>query len=171
MYFWSKIDSQERLLECLNGGYVVNLHTCEFYCQYKNKNRYYVRSESIDIPRPEFLECDLSPLWGVMEVKPPKKETLRKYGLDLNQWIELVAQKQGRCWVCGRTPDPTGSVRFVVDHEHVKDYKKKSADEKRKFIRGILCWNCNKNFLGKGITTVRARNVYQYLVDYDRRTK
>jgi Recombination endonuclease VII len=50
----------------------------------------------------------------------------RRYGIELEQFHELLAAQDGKCRICG-TPDP-----MHVDHDHLTGR-----------VRGILCFNCN----------------------------
>ncbi len=36
-------------------------------------------------------------------------------------------------------------------------------------MRGLLCWYCNAKFLSRGMTLDKARNLVQYLEDYESR--
>jgi hypothetical protein len=69
------------------------------------------------------------------KLRPPSPEQelnwrLReKYGLDLKEYEECVAAQNGLCAICKN--EPIGE-RLVVDHCH-----------EGKFVRGLLCVNCN----------------------------
>lgn len=52
---------------------------------------------------------------------------LRKYGLSLEQYEQMLAQQKGRCAVCQEVPR-----RICVDHDH------ETGD-----VRGLLCSSCN----------------------------
>jgi len=59
----------------------------------------------------------------------------RTYGIDDNEYREILASQDGGCWICGKKGDQksNGIKMLAVDHE------KKSGK-----IRGILCENCNR---------------------------
>jgi len=99
-------------------------------------------------------------------VKVPSKATLTKYGLTEEEWLAILERQGGVCPICKKIPT-TG--RFVVDHEHVQNYKKLPREEKKKFIRGITDWFCNHAYLGRGITVDRSRNATKYLEEYEQR--
>lgn len=99
-------------------------------------------------------------------MKTPIKATLQKYGLTEELWIEILQNQGGVCPICLKLPS---KERFVVDHQHIRGYKEKSPEEKRKFIRGILCWFCNRYYVTRGITIEKAENVVLYLEDYESR--
>lgn len=100
------------------------------------------------------------------DVKPPLPETLRKYGLSLDDWREILERQGNVCAICELEPK---SGRMVVDHEHVRGYKKLPPEERKRRIRGILCWFCNHWYVGRSITVKKARNVVAYLEEYEAR--
>ena len=60
-----------------------------------------------------------------------------KYGMTLEDYVELWNKQDGKCWACGqveRIKDRTGRVRkwLSVDHDH-----------RTGKIRGLLCHHCN----------------------------
>ncbi len=91
----------------------------------------------------------------------PTAATLKKYGLSEAEWIELLRSQGGVCPVC-KIP----MVRPVVDHEHVRNWKKLKPETRKKYVRGLCCWRCNYAFLGKGMTLERACNLADYLLAY-----
>jgi hypothetical protein len=105
---------------------------------------------------------------GVKMLKPkvPTKITLEKYGLN-PELYRLMAECQGNvCYVCQKLPK---SERLNVDHFHVKGFKKMAPEEKRKHIRGLLCFFCNRYYVGRCITIAKAKRVVEYLEAYERR--
>ena len=102
------------------------------------------------------------------DVKEPSPETLRKYGLSAEQWREILEAQGGVCAICEQEPR-TG--RLVIDHEHITRWKKLPAERRRATVRGLLCWWCNKNYVGRCITVAKARNVVAYLEQYNYRAK
>lgn len=97
------------------------------------------------------------------DAKEPTPVTLRKYGLTAAQWWGILESQGNVCAICEQGPK-TG--RFVVDHEHVPKWRKLPPDKRRATIRGLLCWWCNKNFVGRAITVAKAKNVVTYLEMY-----
>jgi len=89
----------------------------------------------------------------------PRPATLKKYGLTLEDWLELYRLQGGRCPVCGNEL----KGRTNIDHFHVRQWNKKSAEERKKYVRGILCFFCNKYYLGRGVTIERLKNAVAYL--------
>lgn len=95
-------------------------------------------------------------------MKIPTKTTLRKYGLSQFEWIRLYQHKQGRCWVCYKEP-----TRLVIDHQHVKGWKKMDPSERKLYVRGLLCWTCNFYFLRRGMSRNVANSISEYLEFYE----
>ena len=68
-----------------------------------------------------------------------RQETLKRYGLTLDTFDELLASQDGKCAVC-RTPEP-GGQGWHVDHDHTCCRRSKCSCGK--CVRGILCTRCN----------------------------
>ncbi len=97
-------------------------------------------------------------------VKEPSRATLDKYGLSPAEWKE-IADRQGHvCAVCKKLPK---SGRLNIDHQHVPRWKSKPPEERRKFVRGLLCHHCNRFYLAKAMTIAKALNCVDYLRDYE----
>lgn len=94
-------------------------------------------------------------------IRPPSTKTLDKYGLTLLEWVRLAGA--GFCQVCGRKPS-TG--RLVVDHEHAKGWKKMNPEQRKTYVRGLTCWNCNYRYLAKGMSLTVAQNLVNYFLRY-----
>lgn len=98
-------------------------------------------------------------------IKEPRPATLKKYGLTLDDWKVILTEQGYKCPICTRVMEKT----ICVDHHHVQGYKGMKPENKKKHVRGLTCWWCNKTFLGRGITIERARNVVKYLERYEKR--
>lgn len=96
----------------------------------------------------------------------PTKATLAKYGLSLDEWLAILRRQDYKCGACGKTP---ASGRMVIDHEHVKGYKKMPTEQRKLFVRGVLDWSCNHYRLGRGATKHNLKWAAQYLEDYEAR--
>jgi hypothetical protein len=97
-------------------------------------------------------------------ISPPSAKTLVKYGLTAEEWLAKLAAQGGVCAICRNVPS-TG--RFVTDHEHAPGWKKMPDEERKLYVRGILCYWCNKSYLGRGITIAKAQNMVTYLQHFD----
>lgn len=100
----------------------------------------------------------------------PKEKTrnsrfLRVYGISLEDWRNMYEEQNRVCKICKSLPP---SQRLSVDHVHVRGFKDMSPEEKRKYIRGLLCFLCNtglKNFekTNSGKTNrQRLNGTYEY---------
>ena len=96
-------------------------------------------------------------------LKLPTPATLKKYGLTEQDYTTIWISQNGQCPICG---NPL-TKRTNIDHFHVKNWKKLSADERKKYVRGILCFFCNKYYLGKAISVKKARKVVIYLQKFE----
>jgi len=101
-------------------------------------------------------------------IREPKPETLRKYGLSITEWKEILCRQNYRCAICKGIPS-TG--KFVIDHQHVRNYKKLSPEKRKSYVRGELCWRCNYYFAGKGMCYEWAVNLSVYFREYEKRLK
>ena len=61
-----------------------------------------------------------------------RRGNLRRYGLTIESYAELLASQGGRCAICGTT-DPGGNPTMLVDHDHATGV-----------VRGLLCSPCNR---------------------------
>src|SRR5688572_27388878 len=98
----------------------------------------------------------------------PSKQTLKKYGLSQQEFDEILERQGNVCPICEKVPT-TG--RWIIDHDHKPNWKKKKPEERNKAVRGILCWFCNKYYLGRSITIKKSENVTRYLKSYVIRQK
>lgn|SRR5574341_88869 len=99
-------------------------------------------------------------------IRIPSKATLKKYGLDELTYKWLLDEQGHKCPICKKVPS-TG--RFYIDHYHQKYYFKLPAKLRRLYIRGLLCYFCNRFFVAKGISIEKAENIVVYLKAFDAR--
>lgn len=99
-------------------------------------------------------------------VRVPTTATLRKYGLSLSEWSDMVARQGGVCFICLRLPE---SGRLCIDHYHAKGFKRMEANERKQHVRGLLCNWCNYRILRRGVTVEKLRRAVQYLEEHDAR--
>ena len=67
------------------------------------------------------------------------------YGLTLEEWKQKFKEQAGVCWICKTLP-PIGTL--CVDHIHQLGFKKMRPEDKKKYIRGLLCYMCNTGLKG-----------------------
>ncbi len=97
-------------------------------------------------------------------ITPPSSTTLKKYGLSESDWWQLYNKHQGKCHVCLKET----KGRLVIEHEHVKNWKKMPPEQRRLFVRGLADWICNFRILTRGVTLERLRNAVRYLEEYEK---
>ncbi len=73
-------------------------------------------------------------------VIPPTLPTLRRYGLTLFDWAEIL-ERQG--WLCPICERHASRVKLNIDHEHVLGWKRLPPELRRLHVRGVLCAHCN----------------------------
>lgn len=89
---------------------------------------------------------------------------LKTYGITDKDYARLLAKQRGVCFICG---NPPRSRKLNVDHEHVKGYKGMCAADKRKYVRGLLCFQCNHFRMAGKMTTKEAQRIMDYLKRYE----
>lgn len=97
-------------------------------------------------------------------MKIPSSTTLKKYGLSEKEWTDLYLINSGLCPICKRTLE-----KPVVDHLHVRNWKKMSAEKRKKYVRGVCCNYCNRRRLAKGMNLEIAKNIVAYLERFEAR--
>lgn len=66
-----------------------------------------------------------------------KSQLRRNYGLSLEDYNRILLNQDNKCFICGRTPKQIKKKKMLaVDHDH-------ETGE----IRGLLCFNCNRNLV------------------------
>jgi hypothetical protein len=102
----------------------------------------------------------------VSEVTPPKPATLKRYGLNLEEWRGMLSRQGGVCAICRKVPP---NCRLCTDHFHVKGWKKMPPSKRKLYVRGLLCAYCNLRLLRKGWTLVKLQNAVEYVRQYESR--
>jgi len=99
-------------------------------------------------------------------IRIPSTATLKKYGLTSHEWLFILANQDYKCAICKNSLEDR---RCNTDHYHVIGFKKMKPEEKKKYIRGILCWTCNKLIVGRGVTLNRLYFAVEYLEAFEKR--
>lgn len=98
-----------------------------------------------------------------MPLITPTPATLKKYGLSLEEWQAMADAQEHKCFVCQREPT---KGRLHIDHDHVFMWRYMPPDERKLFVRGLLCFICNKHHLGRSMTVEKAAKIIEYLQAY-----
>lgn len=90
---------------------------------------------------------------------------LRTYGITLADWKAIHKAQKGVCGCCKTLP---GKGILCVDHIHVKGFKKMPLEEKKQYVRGLVCFLCNTSFksVEKTIDGKRNRQMLEGMVSY-----
>ena len=98
----------------------------------------------------------------------PSQSTLDKYGLTLDEWLGFIPEADGLriCVVCEKPPR-TG--RFVVDHKHVPQWRMMPPEERKRYVRGVICTTCNHYILTRYGSPLKHRNAATYIEAFERR--
>ena len=67
----------------------------------------------------------------------PQQDTLRKYGLSVSEWLGIAKRQNNVCAVCHKLPE---NGRLCTDHDHVAGWKHLPSDERKRYVRGLLCY-------------------------------
>ncbi len=90
-----------------------------------------------------------------------------KFGISLEEFDVLFLQQQSKCKACKSTEH--NGRNWSVDHEHIEGYADLPSNDKKKYIRGILCHPCNAG-LGLFKNSIeKLESAIQYLKDYQAR--
>jgi hypothetical protein len=96
----------------------------------------------------------------------PTKQTLKRYGLSLEEWQAMADEQNHACYVCCVPPK---KGRLCIDHQHVRGWKKMPPEKRKLYVRGLLCFLCNTQYLGRGITIAKAHKIVEYLERFNAR--
>ena len=69
--------------------------------------------------------------WTKLHPEHVKRDDLRKYGLTLEEYCQMLEDQEGSCAICGRSF--TKEFYPNVDHNHTTSK-----------VRGLLCTPCNR---------------------------
>ncbi len=114
------------------------------------------------------IPCELLYSKGRLEKRRDVCRRIRlnyEYGITVETYEEMLSAQEGVCALCSRPPK---TKRLAVDHLHIPGYKKMLPDEKKKYVRGLLCSQCNQFLIGKN-TLDSARKVVYYLEKFEER--
>lgn len=110
------------------------------------------------------IEVTLAEQAAALGIVPPSVRTLRKYGITAEDWLTFLALQKWQCPICERRV-----ASWNIDHEHVAGWKHLPAEERRRFVRGVLCVRCNWKLVNSRISAHTAMNVAVYLAAYEER--
>lgn len=97
-------------------------------------------------------------------VTPPTQRTLDAYGLTVDEWLGLLASQDWRCPICLKR-----NQRWNTDHEHVARWKYMEPEERKRYVRGVLCWHCNHKKVHSHMPAAEVKRIVAYLEAYEKR--
>ena len=101
-------------------------------------------------------------------IKLPALKTLATYGLTMDEWLDYLGAMgpfdSATCRICERAQE-----QFVVDHQHVRGWKNMPPEERKKYVRGVICRGCNYYCLTRQVTALEHTNAGIYLREYEKR--
>lgn len=86
------------------------------------------------------------------------------YGLTKHEWLAIFRKQGCVCAICKQP-----NRKWVTDHEHVKGWKQMEPEQRKLYVRGILCIWCNFRILRRGVTIQKLINALRYLEEYEAR--
>lgn len=105
---------------------IISAEHIEYKKQYA-KQYYLNNKERTKIKQKEYNKNNKG-----LSKKRSRKHTVKKYGLTLEQYNNLLNSQNQRCSICGRHQDEL-KQSLAVDHDHVSGK-----------VRGLLCVRCNR---------------------------
>lgn len=97
-------------------------------------------------------------------IKIPTQRTLDKYGLKVSDWLKLLQSQDWKCAVCHKS-----KAKWNTDHEHVQGWSKMTAERRSIYVRGVLCWYCNRHIVQSNLTHTEAQRIADYIGTYEKR--
>lgn len=90
---------------------------------------------------------------------------LKVYGITIDEWEDKLKEQNGVCFICQKFPK---NGILCTDHIHVKGYEKFPPEEKKKYVRGLLCFMCNTALkcVEKTSDGTRNRKMLDGMVEY-----
>jgi hypothetical protein len=105
-------------------------------------------------------------------ITPPAAATLRTYGLTADEWLGLLKAQDWKCPIClqGNDRPKTGKkALWNTDHEHVPKWAKMPPEERKRYVRGILCYYCNHRRVNSRMASPEAQRIADYIRAYEER--
>ena len=99
-------------------------------------------------------------------IKAPAPATLRRYGLSADEWLALLAGQGWRCPICHKSG---ASVTWNTDHDHVPRWRYMTPEERKRYVRGVLCAYDNHRRVNSRMSAAEARRIADYLAAYEAR--
>jgi hypothetical protein len=115
-------------------------------------------------------ECDCLSIKAWQRENPKKVIESRHrsvYGLSPEQFDAILKAQGGGCAICKFIPGPDDRA-LDIDHRHVDGWKEMPPEERRLYVRGMLCDRCN---VGLGLFDDKVETLHEaisYLKKWER---
>lgn len=97
-------------------------------------------------------------------IVPPGAATLRRYGMTVDEWLGLLEAQGWKCPICHKT-----RAKWNTDHDHVPGWKNLPPEERKRYVRGVLCAYCNHRRVNSRMSALEAQRIADYLAAYEAR--
>ncbi len=97
-------------------------------------------------------------------VTPPAQRTPDTYGLTQDEWVALLKAQDWKCPICEK-----GDRVWNTDHEHVPGWAKMKPEERKTYVRGVLCFYCNHRRVNSRMSSEEAQRIADYFRAYEAR--
>jgi hypothetical protein len=150
------VEQFHRSVTCLDGLYTWCKSCYSQYAREKRKDpEGYAEQQEAKREATRVRQRDAMNRWRKNHPEEARKRQRawvlqRTYGIDLATYHRMVAEREGKCDLCGRKP--AGRKALHVDHEH---------DETGR-VRGLLCTRCNTALGVLGDTEESLKRVIAY---------
>lgn len=74
------------------------------------------------------------------KLRQKEQHILKTYGLSLEDYNKMRYKQNHRCYICNVSEEQT---LLCIDHIHQLGFKKMVTEDKKKYVRGLLCYLCN----------------------------
>jgi hypothetical protein len=98
-------------------------------------------------------------------IAPPLERTVSRYGITVDEWLALLHNQGWCCPICRKHR----GVKWTTDHEHVRGWSKMPPEQRRRYVRGVLCRHCNWKVVHSRLSAEQARRIAAYLEAYEAR--
>ena len=107
---------------------------------------------------------DLKAQAARLGIKAPTAPTLKRYGLTEEEWLGLLADQGWKCPICLRR-----AATWNTDHHHEAGWRHMPPEQRRRYVRGVLCAYCNHRVVHSRMPADVAQRIADYIAAYERR--
>jgi hypothetical protein len=86
-----------------------------------------------------------------------KNKLWYQYGMTTGDYDQMALEQNYSCAICG------SQEKLHIDHYHIEGYEKLSPEDKKKYVRGLLCGCCNRGIGCLKDSKINLINAIKYL--------